>query len=661
MKLLSAFTGAQLAFRLSQARACPASNLFFHVQVRLPKGENLTRQQWEKTANRIERMLGLKDQPRAIAFHIDKKTGEEHMHVAWSRIDAETMQAIALPFYKERLKKICRELEREFGITQVKNERDSKIDYAPTRDEHEQARRLGVDVHKIRETIRACYDRSDCGQSFKAALEHEAVTLAQGDRRDYLAVYEGGGYLNLGKKLLGATAAQVRNKLVDIDREKLPTLDQAREQILSRDLAHVQNQIAVLPPQAEPARYAAEQFPELERLIFGALLDKTIQQGRTDEIQLLVWRMPDEFIDVLNNCVDLAQEARQQKLGLGVIGTLITERGQHAFQLDGAEHDRLVMLHQKTPVLAFVAFNDRLRHHEQEIERLDPLIYGGLLDCATRSPELRDKVNLLAWRMPHEFLIGLNENIAAVADAQARNLDLPALAKLIDEYNKLAHLSAAAEIDKLIEKHRAPQPWDRDADNREWEAAVINAAIEKANSDGTREKTIEEAQPAELAEKVLAGAGAVAELAIQGMELVADFLTGGTPPPSPHQIHSEILADIDKLKRRGERDIPPQQDLVGKVLEAAEPIAELGMRGFEMVLDFFGGGTALKPERMQAAIDERKQLRREAAAEQHRAEVDLERYRRDPEYRRHVHDTKPWRTDDEKQRDAQHEEYGRQI
>ena len=82
--------------------ATKAEQPFFHVQVRLPEGETLTHQQWEKAANRIERMLGLKDQPRAIAFHTDRETGEKHMHVAWSRIDAETMQAIPLPFFKER-------------------------------------------------------------------------------------------------------------------------------------------------------------------------------------------------------------------------------------------------------------------------------------------------------------------------------------------------------------------------------------------------------------------------------------------------------------------------------------------------------------------------------------------------------------------------------
>jgi hypothetical protein len=225
------------------AAATKAEQPLFHVQVRLPDGEKLTREQWQKTANRIERMLGLKDQPRAIVFHFDKETGEEHMHVAWSRIDARTLTAIPMPFYKERLKKLSRELELYFGLQQVTSQRDSEIKFAPIKAEEEQAQRLGIDIHQVREVIRSCFDHSDCGQNFEEALKHEGIILAQGDRRDYLAVYDGGGYLSLGKKLLGATAAQVREKLADIDRAQLPTLEQAREQVLTRELAQVQKQI----------------------------------------------------------------------------------------------------------------------------------------------------------------------------------------------------------------------------------------------------------------------------------------------------------------------------------------------------------------------------------------------------------------------------------
>ena len=118
-------TNIKDAFRDVQimAGATKAEQPFFHVQVRNREGETLTRQQWEQAADRIERMLGLTGQPRAIAFHTYERNGDEHMHVAWSRIDQNTLTAIPLPFFKERLKKISRELELHFGLEPVTNQR----------------------------------------------------------------------------------------------------------------------------------------------------------------------------------------------------------------------------------------------------------------------------------------------------------------------------------------------------------------------------------------------------------------------------------------------------------------------------------------------------------------------------------------------------------
>ena len=252
------------------------THLFFHVQVRNPPGEDLTPEQRIRIVNRLESKLGLKDQPRAVALHIDQETGESHIHAAWSLIDENALKARPLPFFKTRLKEACRELEFKLALTPVRNERDSEITYAPTKAEEEQARRLGLDVHEIRETIRTCYDRSDCGRSLNQALAQEGIILAQGDRRDYLAVYEGGGFLTLGKKVLGATAAQVRTKLADLDRAQLPTLEQAREQVLTHELAAVKQQIeAIQQPAPVWDRDAANRAWE------EAVIDAAIQKGNT--------------------------------------------------------------------------------------------------------------------------------------------------------------------------------------------------------------------------------------------------------------------------------------------------------------------------------------------------------------------------------------------
>jgi hypothetical protein len=223
-------TGIKDAFRDIQimAGATKCEQPFFHVQVRNREGEKLTRQQWEATADRIEQMLGLTGQPRAISFHTYDHNGDEHMHVAWSRINENTLTAVPLPFFKQRLKKISRELEMEFALQPVTNRREGNIKFAPTRAEQEQARRLGLDIHEVRNVIRNCWDRSDCGSSFQAALEHEGLSLAKGERRDFVVIDHAGGIHALGKRILDVTATQARNRMADLSRDDLPTVEMAR-------------------------------------------------------------------------------------------------------------------------------------------------------------------------------------------------------------------------------------------------------------------------------------------------------------------------------------------------------------------------------------------------------------------------------------------------
>src|SRR5580693_3529117 len=94
---------------------------FMHVQVRNPDGETLMRAQWQIVVDRIERSLGLAGQPRAIAAHIDRRTGHEHLHLAFSRIDEKPLKARPLRFFKLQLKHVSRALEIELGLMRVRN------------------------------------------------------------------------------------------------------------------------------------------------------------------------------------------------------------------------------------------------------------------------------------------------------------------------------------------------------------------------------------------------------------------------------------------------------------------------------------------------------------------------------------------------------------
>ena len=224
-----AFTDVQI-----QAEATRCTKPFFHAYIRLPEGEALARDQWQRVADKLEKGLGFEGQGRAVAFHY-KADGATHMHIAWSRIDLETMRAIDPGLYKNKMKEMSRELERDLGLTVVRNERDpEEKTRAAGRNEFEQSRRLDTNLREIRETIRACWDRSDSGRAFAAALGQEGMILARGDRRDFVIVDREGGLHALSKRITGATAAETRARMADIDPGQLPRVVAARGRQLDR-------------------------------------------------------------------------------------------------------------------------------------------------------------------------------------------------------------------------------------------------------------------------------------------------------------------------------------------------------------------------------------------------------------------------------------------
>jgi hypothetical protein len=129
-------------------------NPLFHIQIRLPKGEQMTPAQWDITAARTLKTAGLEGQPYARVFHTDELTGEIHCHLAVSMIDEQTHHAKAMPFYKLRFKALARKLENEFDLTRVSNHRDGPIKYAATRNEEQQAQRLGFKKEAVRNLMR---------------------------------------------------------------------------------------------------------------------------------------------------------------------------------------------------------------------------------------------------------------------------------------------------------------------------------------------------------------------------------------------------------------------------------------------------------------------------------------------------------------------------
>ena len=101
-------------------------------------GEPLTREQWLESVNRLEERLELTGHERAIVAHT--LNGQEHIHVVWNRINPETHIAAELHYYKHKCTDQARELEKDFGLRQLSNDRKrGKL----SKDEEQQALRHG--------------------------------------------------------------------------------------------------------------------------------------------------------------------------------------------------------------------------------------------------------------------------------------------------------------------------------------------------------------------------------------------------------------------------------------------------------------------------------------------------------------------------------------
>ena len=95
------------------ARGTRCEKFLFSLSLNPPEQASVGVNVFESALERIEERLGLTGQPRVIIFH--EKEGRRHCHAVWSKIDAETMTARPLPFFKMKLREVAKGLYLEQG------------------------------------------------------------------------------------------------------------------------------------------------------------------------------------------------------------------------------------------------------------------------------------------------------------------------------------------------------------------------------------------------------------------------------------------------------------------------------------------------------------------------------------------------------------------
>ncbi|PSM16694.1 relaxase/mobilization nuclease domain-containing protein [Nitratireductor sp. StC3] len=221
------------AFKETEAisKGTKCRQYLFSLSLNPPEGERVPVDVFMNAIERTEKRLGLEGQPRAIVLH--EKEARRHAHCVWGRIDAETMTAKQLSFFKGKLREVSRELFLENGW-QLPRGLQNPAERNPvnfTLAEWQQAKRQGMDPRWIKSTLQHCWTHADDRKALARGMEEHGFFLARGDRRGFVAVDHTGEVWSL-PRMLGLKTKDVRARLGE--GTGLPGVDAVRADIGKR-------------------------------------------------------------------------------------------------------------------------------------------------------------------------------------------------------------------------------------------------------------------------------------------------------------------------------------------------------------------------------------------------------------------------------------------
>ena len=191
--------------------------------------------------------LGLGDHQAVFVAH--QETDHKHVHIICNLVHPVTGKTAKISHDRIALSEWAEEYERGHGKIyceqRVENNQkrrelsEEKVKLKRQEEQHKHKAgersskpKTGIVKHREERLERAAviqdlYERSDCGKSFKAALQEQGYTLARGDRRGFVIVDRDGKIHSLSRQLEGQRAKDLRKRLSDLD--DLKTLEKIKQ------------------------------------------------------------------------------------------------------------------------------------------------------------------------------------------------------------------------------------------------------------------------------------------------------------------------------------------------------------------------------------------------------------------------------------------------
>lgn len=205
----------------------------YQANINPREGEQLSPEQWREAVDLLEKNLGLEGHQRVVIEH--EKEGRIHRHVVWNRVDVESLRVADMGGNYYTHERTARDLERRFDLEPTRSlhgehREEGRPERTPELWEQRAAERSQIDPKELKAELTDLWRSTDSGKAFKNAIEERGYVLAKGDRRDFCIVDHAGDAHSLARRVEGVRAKDVRERMADIDRDRLPTVAEARDQ-----------------------------------------------------------------------------------------------------------------------------------------------------------------------------------------------------------------------------------------------------------------------------------------------------------------------------------------------------------------------------------------------------------------------------------------------
>ena len=205
--------------------------------------EHLTEEQWERAFEIFEKERGIPEGQQRIVIEHEKADGRIHRHVVWSRIDLENMRAFPDGLERQDMpRRLATDLRgagagADHQPASTRTAKDHAPQRAPKSWEMYRGMKTGLDPRDIKAEVTAIFRESENGAEFAAGLEAARLSARQGDRRGSLILDSAGKEHSLARRIDGINTKELNAFMQGVDREALPTVEQARAQYQEKKIA----------------------------------------------------------------------------------------------------------------------------------------------------------------------------------------------------------------------------------------------------------------------------------------------------------------------------------------------------------------------------------------------------------------------------------------